>query len=101
MHSKNNGNILRDNKIFRLLMRQGRLKYNFRNVRPHCLKYYTHFVRSKNLHAGDLAEIHFVAWDVLAYAGLVDGKNHRGYVVLTVEYNTYDFDDVPIGASLW
>ena len=87
MHSKNNGKVLRDNKIFFDLQRQGRLKYNVVNIRPLYLKYYKHFVRNKNIHSDELTGIYFVVWDVLAY----HHPNHGGY---RIERITYAYDSV-------
>ena len=59
MYSKTSGKVLRDNKTFLNLMRQGRLTYNITNIRPFCLKYYKHYVRNTNIHCDELTGIQY------------------------------------------
>ena len=89
MHSKTNGKLLRDNKNFLNLMRQGRLKYNVTNIRPSCLKYYKHYVRNKNIHCDELSGIHFIIWDVLAF-------HYPIYISYKIQRITYAYDTVSV-----
>ena len=89
MHGKNSGKVLRDNKTFLSLMRQGRIKYNVTNIRPFCLKYYKHYVRNTNTLCDELSGIHFVIWSVLAY-------HYPSYVGYRIERIVYAYDSVSV-----
>ena len=89
MHGKNSGKVLRDNKTFLSLMRQGRIKYNVTNIRPFCLKYYKHYVRNTNTPCDELSGIHFVIWDVLAF-------HYPIYISYKIQRITYAYDTVSV-----